>query len=316
MEKDDEVSGEANSYTSYFRQFDPRTGRAFSLDPVQRAGQTMYGMMSNNPIVMIDPRGDDDYYNERGVYLYSDTRNSNDIRLITQKQFNAIHQNYSSQIADKNSSYRDLIEKLDTESRVITIKVNADQFKSMIEDSNLKSNDFSSTGENRRMEQAGLLVLDVDKAEIRLERQDDSKNTYDTSFLYDGMKSPKDNKSIWQPTDKPFGVESVVVIGTVHTHALNFQGEFGTSTFVNFHDRGGNDDGQGASDWNVPFFQIYPERINQIDVVMPGAQINNIDNIDTTKNLFNGLFNLAKKALELNGGKPQEKDEKDEKNGG
>ena len=93
QEKDDEISGNGNSSTSFFRQFNLRLGRAFSLDPVQRAGQTMYSLMSNNPMIMVDPRGDDDYYNENGVYLYTDTKTSTDIRLITQAQFDKIQQN-------------------------------------------------------------------------------------------------------------------------------------------------------------------------------------------------------------------------------
>ncbi|MDC3220607.1 hypothetical protein OAT71_02215 [Flavobacteriales bacterium] len=33
-EKDDEIAGNGNSYTTFFRQLDPRLGRWFSPDPV------------------------------------------------------------------------------------------------------------------------------------------------------------------------------------------------------------------------------------------------------------------------------------------
>ena len=33
MEKDDEVSGSGNSYTTFYRQLDPRIGRWMSVDP-------------------------------------------------------------------------------------------------------------------------------------------------------------------------------------------------------------------------------------------------------------------------------------------
>ena len=56
-EKDNEVSGEGNSYTTEFRQLDPRLGRWFSVDPVFKPWQTPYCSMNNNPISLNDPRG-------------------------------------------------------------------------------------------------------------------------------------------------------------------------------------------------------------------------------------------------------------------
>jgi RHS repeat-associated protein len=58
MEKDDEVSGEGNSYTSYHRQYDPRIGRWKSIDPKKRAWESPYIGFGNNPIMYMDPKGD------------------------------------------------------------------------------------------------------------------------------------------------------------------------------------------------------------------------------------------------------------------
>ena len=58
MEKDDEISGSGNSYTTYFRQLDPRVGRWKSIDPVAMAWESPYVAMNNNPIVFTDVRGD------------------------------------------------------------------------------------------------------------------------------------------------------------------------------------------------------------------------------------------------------------------
>ncbi|MEX0930861.1 MAG: RHS repeat-associated core domain-containing protein, partial [Candidatus Paceibacterota bacterium] len=59
MEKDDEVSGSGNSYTTEFRQYDPRLGRWKSLDP--KAGkfpnQSPFVAFDNNPVTYTDPRG-------------------------------------------------------------------------------------------------------------------------------------------------------------------------------------------------------------------------------------------------------------------
>lgn len=58
-EKDDEVKGGGNSYTTYFRQLDPRVGRWFSLDPVFQPWQSPYCSMDGNPILFNDVLGDD-----------------------------------------------------------------------------------------------------------------------------------------------------------------------------------------------------------------------------------------------------------------
>ncbi|MEX1002678.1 MAG: hypothetical protein WDZ35_11230 [Crocinitomicaceae bacterium] len=59
MEKDDEVSGEGNSYTTQFRQYDPRLGRWKSLDPLAAKfpWQSPFVAFANDPIYFIDPLG-------------------------------------------------------------------------------------------------------------------------------------------------------------------------------------------------------------------------------------------------------------------
>ena len=57
-EKDNEVSGDGNSYTTEFRQLDPRLGRWYSVDPVFQPWQSPYTSMDNNPIGLNDPMGD------------------------------------------------------------------------------------------------------------------------------------------------------------------------------------------------------------------------------------------------------------------
>jgi RHS repeat-associated protein len=58
MEKDDEVKGSGNSYTTYFRKYDPRLGRWLSPDPVHHTFESPYVAMHNNPISYNDPNGD------------------------------------------------------------------------------------------------------------------------------------------------------------------------------------------------------------------------------------------------------------------
>jgi len=59
MEHDGEVSGDGNSYTTEFRQYDPRLGRWKSIDPLMHMFPSMspYVAFANNPIFFIDPYG-------------------------------------------------------------------------------------------------------------------------------------------------------------------------------------------------------------------------------------------------------------------
>ena len=59
MEMDNETSGNGNSYTTEFRQYDPRLMRWKSLDPLMSKYPSMspYVAFNNNPIYFIDPYG-------------------------------------------------------------------------------------------------------------------------------------------------------------------------------------------------------------------------------------------------------------------
>lgn len=59
-ERDDEVKGKGNSYTTFFRLLDPRVGRWLSIDPESNSlpWQSPYCSMDNNPIIFYDPLGD------------------------------------------------------------------------------------------------------------------------------------------------------------------------------------------------------------------------------------------------------------------
>jgi RHS repeat-associated protein len=57
QEMDDEVKGEGNSYTTEFRQYDPRLGCWLSMDPYIQFVGSQYTSFNNNPIFCIDPDG-------------------------------------------------------------------------------------------------------------------------------------------------------------------------------------------------------------------------------------------------------------------
>ncbi len=58
MEHDNEIKGKGNSYTTFFRQNDPRLGRWLSMDPKVTAFDSPYMSMGNNPINFNDIKGD------------------------------------------------------------------------------------------------------------------------------------------------------------------------------------------------------------------------------------------------------------------
>ena len=82
MEKDDEVSGGGNSYTTEYRHYDPRLGRWKSLDPLMSKFPhfSPYVAFDNNPIYFVDPYG---LSSEKGdknkvTYKHKRKRNSDD----------------------------------------------------------------------------------------------------------------------------------------------------------------------------------------------------------------------------------------------
>jgi RHS repeat-associated protein len=70
MEKDGEVNGTDNTYTTHFRMLDTRLGRWWGTDPVVHEWQSPYTTFDNNPILFIDPSGAD------GEYTHDDEGNT------------------------------------------------------------------------------------------------------------------------------------------------------------------------------------------------------------------------------------------------
>ena len=60
-----------------------------SVDPMsdKYPHQSSYVYCGNNPIMMVDPNGEDEYFNEYGFYLGSDNSESNNVRMITQNDW-------------------------------------------------------------------------------------------------------------------------------------------------------------------------------------------------------------------------------------
>ncbi len=71
---DNEIKGSGNHYSTAFRQYDPRIGRWFSVDPLaeEREWVSSYNFVQNNPINRVDLNGalDDWFQNELTGSIY------------------------------------------------------------------------------------------------------------------------------------------------------------------------------------------------------------------------------------------------------
>ncbi len=72
QEADNEISGSKNSYSAQYWQYDPRLGRRWNVDPIVKFDLSSYCAFGNNPIIFVDPAGDDHYFGANGQYLGSD----------------------------------------------------------------------------------------------------------------------------------------------------------------------------------------------------------------------------------------------------
>jgi RHS repeat-associated protein len=99
-EGDSEIKGEGNSYTTEFRQYDPRLGRWLSLDPLIKNHESPYAAFANNPIWFTDPNGAD-------TTLYANSRELvNDMINPESKNYNeAFATDFQRLVDDKNSVY-------------------------------------------------------------------------------------------------------------------------------------------------------------------------------------------------------------------
>jgi YD repeat-containing protein len=118
QEKDNEISGNGNSYTATYWEYDTRLGKRWNVDPVVKPWMSPYAAFSNNPLIMVDPEGNTDFYwdskwigtdgKDNGLIAISNSRsvkkeiqkatkagqNSQDYNLCSgdaNAQFNVIH---------------------------------------------------------------------------------------------------------------------------------------------------------------------------------------------------------------------------------
>jgi hypothetical protein len=73
QEKDDEITGVTGSHTTaMFWEYDTRLRRRWNIDPVNKPSESSYATFGGNPILMVDPNGDDWYESSKGKRVWHD----------------------------------------------------------------------------------------------------------------------------------------------------------------------------------------------------------------------------------------------------
>jgi RHS repeat-associated protein len=317
MEKDDEVKGEGNSYTTHFRQFDPRVGRWFSLDPVYKNNASNYSSMSNNPITRVDPRGDDDYYNEKGKFLYRDTKTSNEIRLMKQKDYDRIHGLYAKQMWDNSKSYKGLLEELDNNSKIVENTITGSEIKKLWKDSRMdvplkfERKDIYSKGAfddksvPRRKEASAMIVLDIKEGKIKLILNDTKNNNANTSYMgyLERVDKEGNTTQYGHLTDVVYynGNRNLIVLGNIHVHPFTKKEAYEYGMDLNLPYNFESADAQTSFNYNIPVYQL------QYNII--GKQLSTSKSspggIGTHEEAVNGKIDIGKDALETTGGNPE-----------
>jgi hypothetical protein len=283
QENVNEIIGTGNHTTAMYWEYDTRLGKRWNSDPVVKPWRSPYDAFNNNPVIYIDPNGDDDYYNEKGQYLFTDTKTSTDIRIITQINWNTINNQYSAEIADITTSYMGLLTSLEANSKLVTLDADeATKIKRMW----FKSNP-DGAGATKK-EHAAQFILDVDKAKLYVNEIDPTGNTRDGSSLpvperLDGVNYVR-------------GDRTKVIVGVFHTHPN--KPEEGYSIDVNNQPI----DEMKAIRRQYQSYTIDQDGIDKISATSPTTSINT-NNLFSKDQVFSGEKSLLRDALESSGGK-------------
>jgi hypothetical protein len=278
QERTDEIAGFGNHNTALFWEYDTRLGRRWNLDKVKKSWLSSYCSFSNNPIIFVDPTGDDDYYNKAGKWIGNDGQGT-DIRIAnyitTKEQFDY----FKEQGADGIE-----ILKSPEQSTQVTLCENS---QDAVENLYLVS-------QSEKRERTAYIVLDIENATLTLEEQeyipvdDPAHSSYNKYESQTGKGAEQRGGNYISIYGKP----NLVIVGQVHGHP-QLENEIvkpGVSEPKPINPDG-TSDVECAEEMSIPVYAI---------------DKNNIHKVGPDKKIENGKdkkMNLLIDALETNGDK-------------
>lgn len=311
--KEDPTTGESgvgNSYSTEFRMLDSRLGRWWSRDPIVYANESPYMTFSNNPIVMVDPKGDDDYYSYTGKYLGSDSYllGGDGLRLVSEEDFNA---SFALNEGDSRSAYYRL--RLEQVSKVVDIVSDDGYLEYLWYESNTHA-PFSE-----RQENAAFIVLDTKRAELYYKRIEG----IGTPIGFTPDESPGNGILYKSESGEVYldKARTLLVVGQVHTHPADV-GETIPKEVINQHQASKVSSNRIYDGGVAPADVAFAEKLGIVLYAMDRSYVHRtlspnatgvstaernagVQNVATRMEAISGVFNLIRDALEVNGGKKE-----------
>lgn len=187
-EKDDEISGSGNHYTTEFRELDTRLGRWWSVDPKSSffAWQSPFVSMNNNPILLNDVLGDsawsyknkwnDDYVKKFQSYSASKTEEYS--KACKQFTCEDLAISLAVDFASENNLPFQFSNETGTFDPTADVYTNTDQYKTAV---------LKSSGANDLANDKNTSETSIDKAKggdlILMKTHEDSKKYNHTQVI-------------------------------------------------------------------------------------------------------------------------------------
>jgi RHS repeat-associated protein len=206
MEKDAEVNEVGNSYTAEFWQYDSRLGRRWNVDPVMKFDISLYCSFANNPIIFIDPNGDDHYFGAQGQYLGSDgVVDENGEEKLKLVNYGGTRELMDAYRKERNGGWGFY------EDKIITLKVDESEIQAGLNNLYKKSTEEIDMVLNSTWEHVGVIVIDANEGKIRFIETDVNVRKYHGS---DFSFTPYSNGGVIISTQEG----DFPVLLFVHTH--------------------------------------------------------------------------------------------------
>jgi RHS repeat-associated protein len=269
MESDDEINGSpGTAYTALNWEYDPRLGRRWNIDPKYKSFLSPYAAFSNNPIINVDPFGDDDYYSRNGAYL-GRVGEGDAVRIISKATYVTVRDNQGTTADFEAASH-------------------VAKFQDINQEDYLKNTHIGSKNAGR--EKGAFIVLDLTDAENPIIKYVPNHGKGTAHSLEVPVKTGTIDGDPVTYIKNPDGSydPKIKVLGSVHGHIDDEK--VGGVTETNNGEEG--NDKKTAIDSQAPVYAVDAEHVHKVD------------QHGTVRNNKSLKTNVLKDALETHGNKP------------